>query len=198
MPLAPLRNDSTHPSEGAIRAPERTGAPRHARRVLVTAKSRRGRRLNQNFHSRRAYSRSSTPLAVRDVGCGAELGMARRTVRWRYERSAPRSALRLTSCSTTQCYFWVTSGSGACRARPGGRTQSSWKRLSGMDAAKAAMGHGWPTAAGLWNGDGVSEPSRSEGRMIGRRVWLLCPQSDSPGRAKPETSAKTRQFRTGM
>ena len=41
-----------------------------------------------------------------------------------------------------------------------------------MDVARAAMGQGWPTAAGLWNGDGVSEPSRSEGRMIGRTVLV--------------------------
>ncbi|MGP0173162.1 hypothetical protein ACSVIJ_14930, partial [Pseudomonas sp. NCHU5208] len=51
-------------------------------------------------------------------------------------------------------------------------------------------------AAGLWSGDGVSEPSRSEGRMIGRRVWLLCPQSDSPGRAKQKTSTTLRQSGT--
>ena len=44
-----------------------------------------------------------------------------------------------------------------------------------MDVARAAMGQGWPTAAGLWSGDGVSEPSRSEGRMKGRRFWLLLP-----------------------
>ncbi len=63
-----------------------------------------------------------------------------------------------------------------------------------MDVAKAAMGQGWPTAAGLWNGDGVSEPRRSRGRMIGRRVLVtFARKSDSPGRAKPKTSTKTRQ-----
>ena len=68
-----------------------------------------------------------------------------------------------------------------------------------MDVAKAAMGQGWPTAAGLWSGDGVSEPSRSEGRMIGRRVLVtFARKSDSPGRAKQKTSAKTRQFGTGI
>jgi hypothetical protein len=41
-----------------------------------------------------------------------------------------------------------------------------------MDVARAAMGQGWPFAAGLWNEDGVSEPSRSEGRMIGRTVLV--------------------------
>jgi hypothetical protein len=41
-----------------------------------------------------------------------------------------------------------------------------------MDVARAAMGQGWPTAAGLWSGDGVSEPWRSQGRMKGRRVLV--------------------------
>ncbi|WAJ38569.1 hypothetical protein OU800_04855 [Pseudomonas sp. GOM7] len=65
-----------------------------------------------------------------------------------------------------------------------------------MDVAKATMGHGWPTVAGLWSGDGVSEPSRSEGRMKGRRFWLLLPakvtrpggrnQEHQQKRGKPE------------
>ena len=41
-----------------------------------------------------------------------------------------------------------------------------------MDVARAAMGQGWPFVAGLWNGDGVSEPWRSQGRMNGRRVLV--------------------------
>ncbi len=44
-----------------------------------------------------------------------------------------------------------------------------------MDVARAAMGQGWSTAAGLWNGDGVSEPWRSQGRMIGRKVLVTLP-----------------------
>jgi hypothetical protein len=41
-----------------------------------------------------------------------------------------------------------------------------------MDVARATEGHGWPIVAGLWSGDGVSEPWRSQGRMIGRRVLV--------------------------
>ncbi len=44
-----------------------------------------------------------------------------------------------------------------------------------MDVARAAMGQGWPFAAGLWNGDGVSEPWRSEGRMNGRKGLVTLP-----------------------
>src|SRR3989344_5020339 len=40
------------------------------------------------------------------------------------------------------------------QAPSGGRTQSPWKGLSGMDAARAAKGHGWPFAACPWSGDG--------------------------------------------
>ena len=108
---------------------------------------------------------------------------------------APESALRLPPSGVES--HGVTAGSGACRARPGGRTESSWKRLSDMDVARAAMGQGWPTVAGLWNDDGVSEPWRSQGRMNGRRVLVtFARKSYSPGRAKPKTSTKTRQFGT--
>ncbi|MGP0171558.1 hypothetical protein ACSVIJ_06690, partial [Pseudomonas sp. NCHU5208] len=49
----------------------------------------------------------------------------------------------------------------------------------------------WPTAAGLWSDDGVSEPWRSQGRMIGRRVLVtFARKSDSPGRAKPKHQQK--------
>ena len=44
-----------------------------------------------------------------------------------------------------------------------------------MDVARATEGHGWPIVAGLWNGDGVSEPSRSEGRMNGRKGLVTLP-----------------------
>ena len=60
-----------------------------------------------------------------------------------------------------------------------------------MDVARAAMGHGWPTAAGLWSGDGVSEPWRSQGRMNGRRVLVtFACKSNSPGKAKRDLSAE--------
>jgi hypothetical protein len=48
-----------------------------------------------------------------------------------------------------------------------GRVESPRKGLSGMDAARAAMGQGWPFAACPWSGDGMREPRRSRGRMMG-------------------------------
>ena len=52
--------------------------------------------------------------------------------------------------------------------------ESLCKGLSGMDAARAAMGQGWPFAAGPWSNDGTKEVSRSETRMSGvLSLWLL-------------------------
>ena len=56
--------------------------------------------------------------------------------------------------------------------------ESLRKGLSGMDAARAAMGQGWPFAAGLWSNDGAREVERSETRMQGARplgyFWGVC------------------------
>ena len=52
--------------------------------------------------------------------------------------------------------------------------QSPWKGLSGMDAARAAMGQGWPFAACPWNGDGANEPgAKRRAGWRGKRFWLL-------------------------
>ncbi len=70
----------------------------------------------------------------------------------------------------------------------GGRAQVAWKGLSGMDAARAALGHGWPVAAGPWNVTGAREPRRSRGRMQGQAFLLTFSasgKSESPSRAKP-------------
>ncbi len=56
--------------------------------------------------------------------------------------------------------------------------ESLRKGLSGMDAARAAMGQGWPFAAGPWSKDGMREVERSETRMQGARplgyFWGVC------------------------
>ena len=45
--------------------------------------------------------------------------------------------------------------------------ESLWRGLSDMDVARAAMGQGWPFAAGPRNNDEAREPRRSRGRMSG-------------------------------
>ena len=69
-----------------------------------------------------------------------------------------------------------------------GRAQVMRKGLSGMDAAKAAMGQGWPFAAGPWIGTEAREPRRSRGRMTGQDFLVpfgATAKRDSPSRAKP-------------
>ena len=76
----------------------------------------------------------------------------------------------------------------------GGRVQVAWKGLSGMDAARAAMGQGWPFAAGPWNVTGTREPRRSRGRMEGQAFLLTffaTEKSESPSRAKPARQNST-------
>ena len=54
--------------------------------------------------------------------------------------------------------------------------ESLRKGLSGMDAARAAMGQGWPFTAGPWNNDGAKEVWRRsrQTRMSGvLSLWLL-------------------------
>ncbi|OHC28245.1 MAG: hypothetical protein A3J71_15345 [Pseudomonadales bacterium RIFCSPHIGHO2_02_FULL_60_43] len=70
-----------------------------------------------------------------------------------------------------------------------------WKGLSDMDVARAAMGQGWPFAAGPWSNDGVNEPCCRQGRMLG--LDLLVPfgaiaKRDSPVRGETKTQADSR------
>ena len=79
--------------------------------------------------------------------------------------------------------------------------ESSWKGLSGMDAARDAMGQGWPFAACPWSDDGVREPRRRRGRMSGASpfgsFWGDCqkePAQQGGTNASPneETSSSTK------
>ena len=71
--------------------------------------------------------------------------------------------------------------------------ESLCKGLSGMDAARAAMGQGWPFAACPWSNDGVREPRRRRGRMSGNVINLSC----SPAQGKPPEAA-SRHGRRAM
>ena len=67
--------------------------------------------------------------------------------------------------------------------------ESLCKGLSGMDAARAAMGQGWPFAAGPCSNDGTKGVSRSETRMSGvLSLWLLslCTSKEKVTRRKGE------------
>jgi len=51
--------------------------------------------------------------------------------------------------------------------------ESLRKGLSGMDAARAAMGQGRPLYAGPWNDDGAREPAAGGPDARGKTFWLL-------------------------
>jgi len=55
--------------------------------------------------------------------------------------------------------------------------ESLCKGLSGMDAARAAMGQGWPFAACPWNDDGAREPDEVgpyAGASLFAYFWGVC------------------------
>lgn len=80
----------------------------------------------------------------------------------------------------------------------GGRMESAWRGVSGMDAARglgvpAIKGHGWPLYAGPRNVEGMREVERSETRMQGQDFLVplggaghpATAKRNSPSRAKP-------------
>ena len=72
---------------------------------------------------------------------------------------------------------------------PGGRVEVLWSGPPGMDAGRAAMGHGWPVAACPRNRTGAREPERSEGRTMGQGLFgSFCGCLTKGTRRKGETN----------
>ncbi len=70
--------------------------------------------------------------------------------------------------------------------------ESLRRGVSGMDAAKAVKGHGWPLRGDPRSSDGMRGVERSETRMQGQAFLVTFSafgKSDSPSRAKPEVRA---------
>ena len=65
--------------------------------------------------------------------------------------------------------------------------ESLRKGLSGMDAARAAMGQGWPFAAGPWSNDETREPDAVGPDARGKTFWLLLGQLPKVTRRKGGT-----------
>ena len=65
--------------------------------------------------------------------------------------------------------------------------ESLRKGLSGMDAAKAAMGQGWPFAAGPWSNDGAREPDAVGPYARGKTFCLLLGRLPKVSRRKGAT-----------
>jgi hypothetical protein len=71
--------------------------------------------------------------------------------------------------------------------------ESLRRGASGMDAARAVKGQGWPLRGDPRSSDGMREVSRSETRMQGPAFLLTFSasgKSESPSRAKPVLSAR--------
>ena len=75
----------------------------------------------------------------------------------------------------------------------GGRMESAWREVSGMDAARGVTGLGGPLYAGPRNVEGMREVERSETRMQGQDFLVplggaghpATAKRNSPSRAKP-------------
>ena len=59
--------------------------------------------------------------------------------------------------------------------------ESLCKGLSGMDAARAAMGQGWPFAACPWSNDGAREPDEVGPDGRGKDLLLTFGGAGHPG-----------------
>ncbi|ANF25178.1 hypothetical protein PS273GM_08430 [Stutzerimonas stutzeri] len=71
--------------------------------------------------------------------------------------------------------------------------ESLRRGASGMDAARAVKGHGWPLRGDPRSSDGMREVERSETRMEGQAFLVTFSafgKSDSPCRAKPVAPAE--------
>ena len=75
--------------------------------------------------------------------------------------------------------------------------ESLRKGLSGMDAARAAMGQGWPFAAGPWSNDGAREPDAVGPDARGKTFWLLLGQLPKVTRRKGGTVSR-EQHQSGV
>ena len=170
MPLAPLRADSIRPPERGV---SRRLAVRAMDKQLCPQADAVGWKTAKHFPPR------STLQSVSNVA---------RKHRW---VSFALPTLRSLEARTSISLHGL---SGAIESPlSGGRAQVAWKGLSGMDAARATMGQGWPFAAGPWSVTGARGPRRSRGRMEGQAFLLTffgagrpaSEKSESPSRAKP-------------
>jgi hypothetical protein len=177
MPLAPLRADSIRPAERGVR-----------RRLIVrSGNSRKSISTQQRFvyvpngnenlvgwKTAKHFPPRSIPQLISDLA---------HPKRW---VSFALPTLRSLEGRTTGSLHGPSDTTGSPLS--GGRAKVAWKGLSGMDAARAALGQGWPVAAGPWSVTGARKVSRSETRMQGQAFLLTFSasgKSESPSRAKP-------------
>jgi len=177
MPLAPLRSDSIRPPERGVRRRLAGRAMEKQKAVPNLSQLANGRGEFVGWKTAKHFPPQSTPRSV------SNFAFENRWV------SFALPTLRLAP--TTASLHALSDATGSPLSE--GRAQVAWKGLSGMDAARAVKGHGWPVAAGPWNVTGAREPRRSQGRMLGQAFLLTffgaghpaTEKSESPSRAEP-------------
>lgn len=75
--------------------------------------------------------------------------------------------------------------------------ESLCKGLSGMDAARAAMGQGWPFAARPWNDDGARGPDEVGPDGRGKTFCLLLGRLPKVSRCKSGTGIQVTTSAAG-
>ena len=106
---------------------------------------------------------------------------------WKAERKGQSKSIAAKAAPTV-CFASKTSISQTTPNAPSvGRVASLRKGLSGMDAARAAMGQGWPFAACPWSNDGAREPDEVGPDARGKTSWLLLGRLPEVTRRKGET-----------
>ncbi|MDM8350501.1 hypothetical protein P8H27_16625 [Pseudomonas sp. sp1636] len=96
-----------------------------------------------------------------------------------------------TKVAPTVCFAFRTSISQTTPTAPSeGRVESLRKGLSGMDAARAAMGQGWPFAACPWSNDGARVPAAGGPDARGKTFCLLLGRLPKVSRRKGGTNSK--------
>ena len=208
MPLAPLHADSIRPPERGLRRRLLVSSSANKQSVLLLLFAK-----FQTTRTQSPFRRPSVGAAQGDArhGCRGRTwplyAGLRSFVGWKTTKHFPPRLIPQLISDLAHQKRWVsfalptlrsledrTTGSlhGPSDATKSplseGRSQVARKGLSGMDAARAVIGHGWPFTACPWSVTGVREVERSETRMQGQD--LLVPfgataKRDSPSRAKP-------------
>ncbi len=177
MPLAPLRADSIRPPERGVRRRLAGRAMEKQKAVPNLSQLANGRGEFVGWKTAKHFPPQSTLQSVSNFAFENRwVSFALPTLRLAFTTASLHGPSDTTESPLSE-----------------GRAQEAWKGLSGMDAARAALGHGWPVAASPWNVTGAREVERSETRMQGQDFLVPLGGAghpatairDSPSRAKP-------------
>ena len=156
MPVDPLLSTSSRPPGRAGRSktlrPEAADRPACSVRVCcaIAAAAIETLQLWERACSRRSFASRLAPTIGLDCNrVSTEIAQYTRTKQAGRSAASVRSAFDLPAPS-------------------GGREEVLRSGSTGMDAGRAAMGQGWPVAAGPRSRTGAREPERSEGRTPGQ------------------------------